>query len=107
MREERRESFRVDDKAHLEVRVLTDDEYQRLLENPPEPTVESSLVSQLRSLTAQAGNLLVNIRKADPDVAHYLAMLDRKIDMLAAHLEGSRGGGAVTPDARVNLSAGG
>ncbi|MGE0081803.1 MAG: PilZ domain-containing protein, partial [Thiohalomonadaceae bacterium] len=42
-----------------------------------------------------------------PDVAHYLAMLDRKIDMLAAHLEGSRGGGAVTPDARVNLSAGG
>lgn len=104
---ERRDSFRVDTTVHLEVRELADEEYQRLLDTPAEHTVESSLVSQMRSLTAQAGNLLVNIRKTDPDVAHYLSLLDRKIDLLAAHLEGSRGTGTVSPDTRVNLGAGG
>lgn len=104
---ERRERFRIDDKVHLDVRVLTDEEYQHLLQAPFDDVAQYSLVSQLRGLTAQAGNLMVNIRKANPDVAHYLALLDRKIDMLAAQLEGSRGGGALAPDTRVNMSAGG
>jgi hypothetical protein len=104
---DQRESFRIEDKVHLEIRVLAEDEYQRLLEGTCEALEESSLVGQLRSLTSQAGNLLVNIRKVDPDVAHYLALLDRKIDLLASQLEGTRAGRPLAPDTRVNLSAGG
>ncbi|MCK9532649.1 MAG: PilZ domain-containing protein [Gammaproteobacteria bacterium] len=107
MADERRDSFRIDDKVHLEYRVLSEDEYQRLLAQPIDELEESSLVGQLRDLTAQAGNLLITIRKADPDVAHYLALLDRKIELVASQLEGTRAGRPLTPDTRVNMSAGG
>lgn len=108
MHSERRESFRIDDKVHLSLRILSEDEYQRLLSELPEhAAIEGALMNQLRTLTAQTSHLLVNIRKSDPDIANYLGMLDRKINMLAAHLEGSRSGDGMAPDTRVNLSAGG
>jgi hypothetical protein len=104
---ERRDSFRIDDKVHLEYRILSEDEYRRLRAQPADELETPSLVGQLRDLTAQAGNLLITIRKVDPDVAHYLTLLDRKIELVASQLEGARAGGPLTPDTRVNMSAGG
>jgi hypothetical protein len=103
---ERRRYFRVEDSVHLEYRVLGADEYAALREAPP-ASDEADVTLQLRALSSQAGALLAGVRKDLPDVANYLAILDRKVELLARALVGRRFAGALQPDTPVDVSAGG
>jgi hypothetical protein len=104
---ERRHYFRIDDKVSLRVRQLSEEEFQaRLQRGTPADDEVSGVLTQLRTLTNQMGNALLSIRKSSPDVAQYLQVLDKKIEILARHLEGGRGE-PIAPDTKVNLGTGG
>ena len=104
---DRREYFRIDDDVHLVFRALAEDEYHRDLEAPELDNGEPcSLVAQLHSLSTQSGLMLSHIRKSHPDIAQYLSVMDKKLDLIASMAEGSRYE-TLTPNNRVNISAGG
>lgn len=104
---ERREYFRIDDDVHLTFRTLTETDYRRALESPEAEGAEPcNLVAQLHSLSSQAGHILSSIRKSDPEIAQYLALMDKKLDLVAGIAEGTRYEDQA-PNARVNIGAGG
>ncbi len=110
---ERREFFRIDDDIYLDYRPLTEEDYrERLAIALQEPQPEADNVGlQLQALTAQAGTVLAQIRKRDSEIGQYLALIDRKIELLGRALIGSQIGaqidGVLNPNAHVNLSGGG
>jgi len=106
--QERRRFFRIDDEVYLEYRLLPEEEYQHRLAQPPGTRQDSSeLALQLHSLTSQASNTLAQIRKRDPEVGQYLAIIDRKLELLARAVLGSQLGHISGPNAQVNLSGSG
>lgn len=106
---ERREFFRIDDDIYLDYQILSEDVYQERLGAPvQEPAQEVDNVGlQLHALTTQAGTILSQIRKRDPEVGQYLALLDRKIELISRALLGSQISGTLTPNTHANLSGGG
>lgn len=106
--QERRRYFRIRDDVHLDVRVVPEAQYEEVVAAPPrEGDDPCDLVLQLRTLTTQARVLLAGIRKDDPDVAQYLALQDRKLDLLARAVVGSQLDKSLEVNARVDVSAGG
>ena len=104
---ERRHYFRIEDEVHLEYRRLSDAEYATIQAMPEaEREGSCSLVAQLRGLTTQANNLLVNIRKNQPDIAQYLALMDKKMELISRQLAGQQSQ-SLQADTPVNISAGG
>ncbi len=104
---ERRQNFRVEDTIYLE--------YQRISEGTATGQDSSNLplddvclgMRQIRELDLHASHALANIRKHHSDIAHYLSILDRKIDTLS-QMVGAIGMGAdVQPTTRVNIGSGG
>ena len=106
MSSERRHYFRIDDKAHLRVRRLSEEAFQDLLKQEGPKHDDSGLVAQLHTLTVQMGNVLLAVRKSQPEVAQYLQLLDKKVDIIARQVEGGRGE-VIAPDTKVNLGNGG
>jgi hypothetical protein len=109
---ERRRFFRIDDEIYMEYRQLAESEYQQRLQQPPGVRQDSSaLALQLHSLTTQSSSILSQIRKRDPDVGQYLAIIDRKLELLSRALLGSQLGsqlGQISgPNSKVNLSGNG
>lgn len=107
-RPERRKFFRIDDDIYLEYRRLEEDDYQQRLKQPAGARHDSSgLALQLHSLTTQSSNILSQIRKRDPDIGQYLAIIDRKLELLSRALLGSQLGNISGPNTHVNLSGNG
>lgn len=107
-RRERRNYFRIDDEIHLEYQLLEEKDYQQLLQSSArDGKSTSSLAGQLQHLNLQAGSLLVQIRKHDTAIAQYLALLDRKIELLARQLSSSQSGQPTIPSHKVDLSGSG
>jgi len=105
--QDRRQYFRIEDDAHVVVHEVPEEEYAQMLEaGEPPGSEECGLVAELNHLSSQAGILMSKLRKSDPDVAHYLGLLDRKIDLVARMCESGRQEG-LKPNARINLSANG
>jgi len=78
------------------------------MEQPPDESGDAcDLLLQLHGLSIQAGNILGAIRKSHHDIAQYLCIQDKKIDMVARAVVHCQLGGAAHPNARVNLSASG
>lgn len=103
-----RDYFRVDDEIHLQYRPLSAEEYARRQENPPDDADDAcELMLHLHSLSMQGGNILGAIRKKSHEVAQYLAILDKKIEMVARAVAARHLGQAAHPNARVSLSASG
>ncbi len=113
---ERRRYYRIDDVVHLEYRILPPEEaeaIERQMRRPRPP--EDGLVEQLASINKHMAALETDLRKAPPALAKYLRYLNKKVDLLAAHLalesadryrkQGRHG--TVVGMKRVNLSAGG
>lgn len=103
---ERRQSFRIEDSVYLDYRPIAADA-------GPESSNDSEIAGvcrglmQLRELSIQAGHALAAIRKQHSEVAHYLSILDRKIETLA-QMTGALGMGRdIQPTTRVNLGSGG
>ncbi len=107
-RPERRKFFRIDDDVYLEYHRLEEADYQQRLTQPPGLRHDSSgLALQLHSLTTQSSNILSQIRKRDPDVGQYLAIIDRKLELLSRALLGSQLGHISGPNTHANLSGNG
>ncbi len=105
--EERRRYFRVVDDVHLELRIVSADQYARVRAEPPAEGDACDLMLQLRALTSQAGAILAGVRKSHPDIAQFLALQERKFDLLARALVGKSLDRELAPNARVDLGAGG
>ena len=106
--QERRQFFRIDDDVYLDYETLDEENYQQRLEQPHELRHDPGDIGlQLQALTAQASNILSQIRKRDPEIGQYLAIVDRKVELLGRALGGSRIGGAPAPNMRANISGGG
>lgn len=107
-RPERRKFFRIDDDVYLEYRLVPEADYQQRLQQPPGSRQDTSaLALQLHGLTSQASSLLAQIRKRDPEVGQYLAIIDRKVELLGRALLGSQFGHISGPNHKVNLSGNG
>ncbi len=105
--QERRQFFRIDDDVYLDYQIMEEDEYHRRLEQPHGPRHEAGDIGlQLQTLTAQASNILSQIRKRDPEIGQYLAILDRKVELIGRALGGTQLG-APAPNMRANISGGG
>lgn len=106
--EERRRFFRIDDEVYLEYRLLPEEDYQQRLQQPAGSRHDSSaLALQLHGLTSQSSSILAQIRKRDPEVGQYLAIIDRKVELLSRVLLGSQLGHISGPNHKVNLSGNG
>ncbi len=103
---ERREYFRIDDQVYLEFRPVGAGELESLAHRTGEAGDLCSLVLQLSAMASQASNLLAIIRKEQPEIGHYLGLLDRKIELVASAVVGANLRD-LTPNRLVNLSAGG
>ena len=106
---ERRRYFRIRDEIYLEVGEISQEEYRRVQKEPPHERDDEpcDLILQLRALTSQGGMILAGIRKSHPEIAQYLAVHDKKIDLVARAIVGKQMEGTLVPNARVHLSAGG
>ncbi len=105
---ERRQYFRIDDQVRLSWRLLSPAEYGAILARPESERADPcSLVAQFHSISSQAAALLASIRKSQPEVAHYLTLLDKKLDLMGRLIEGANFAEGEGPNAEVNISAGG
>jgi c-di-GMP-binding flagellar brake protein YcgR len=102
---ERRRYFRIDDKVQLQVRRLTDEEFQLAMNKAPDQHAGANVAAQLRNLTNQMGNTLLTIRKHNPEIAQYLQLLDKKLEILARHLDSPAEANARLQ--KVNIGTGG
>jgi len=102
---ERREYFRISDRVHLRWRVVSDTECAEVAERVADAAGEEALGLQLQQLSSQAGTQLTAIRKRHPEIAHYLTLLDRKIELIARAVAGTLH--KAEPNASVELGGGG
>jgi hypothetical protein len=98
-------SFRIDDELYLDFQSLGVNETAQAPAWRHDTSGFCDGLIRLREISLQSSHILASIRKHHPDVGHYLALLDRKIDILA-QLTGTVGlGGEITPSHRVNIGA--
>lgn len=85
--DERREYFRVEDDIYLQWQIVSDDEYARadeILKNLSDS--DFSLSADFATLNNKFHPILNNIKQAHPDIAHYMELLNSKLDSLGHHL---------------------
>ena len=100
-----RAAFRIDDELYLDYQQTESEEEAPAWRHDTSGFCDGLI--RLREISLQSGHILANIRKQHHDIAHYLALLDKKIDILA-QLAGTIGlGGEIKPSHRVNLGADG
>lgn len=106
---DQREYFRIDDEVYLKCKVVPEEMLaQQPLDGIQHDTVDAgNLGLKLQALASQSGNILAGIRKSQPEIAQYLALLDKRIELIARTVVGEQLGEALKPNTRVNLSAGG
>ncbi|MCW8919459.1 MAG: PilZ domain-containing protein [Gammaproteobacteria bacterium] len=96
-------TFRIDDELYLDVQPLGVEEGDEALAWRHDTSGFCDGLIRLREIGLQSGHILAAIRKHHPDIGNYLALLDKKIDILA-QLVGTVGlGGEITPTHRVSL----
>lgn len=104
---ERRQNFRIEDTIYLEYRRIQDTaDIESEVDDAPLAEVCRGM-SQLRELDHQASHALANIRKHHSDIAHYLSILDRKIETLSRVVGAVSMGSDIRPSVRVNIGSGG
>lgn len=101
--EQGRTSFCIDDELYLDFQQVAADQLASDWNHDTANFCDGLI--RLRELSLQSSHILANIRKQHHDIAHYLALLDKKIDILA-QLAGTIGlGREIKPNHRVNISA--
>jgi hypothetical protein len=98
-----RASFRIDDELYLDYQPLEADEVADAPAWRHDTSGFCDSLIRLREISLQSGHILASIRKHHPDIGHYLALLDKKVDILA-QLAGTIGlGGDVGPSHQVTI----
>lgn len=103
---EQREYFHVDDWVHLRYQPLdaaTFSARQQQLGGSGNPDCELAL--QLHTLSSQGAALLSSIRKQQSEIAQYLSLIDRKIELLVQAHSAGRPQLPQHPNREVLLSA--
>ena len=90
--------FQIDDEVYLELHQADEGGGSAALGG----TLCHDLL-QLREISHHASHLLATIRKQQPEVGHYLSLLDRKIELLAQMVAGLGMGEGVAETQRVSL----
>lgn len=96
--------FYIEDHLYLDLQQLAPDE---LPQSPAWRHDTSSLCEDLihlRELSIQSSHILASIRKQNSDIGHYLALLDKKIDILSQMTGTIALGGEIEPSHHVTLS---
>jgi hypothetical protein len=85
--DERREYFRVEDDIYLQWQTVSEDEYAQAEDTLKNLTDNDfSLSADFATLNNKFHPILNNIKQAHPDIAHYLELLNTKLDSLGHHL---------------------
>ncbi len=85
--DERREYFRVEDDIYLQWQTVPEEEYARADEILKDLSdSDFSLSADFATLNNKFHPILNNIKQAHPDIAHYLELLNTKLDSLGHHL---------------------
>lgn len=98
-------SFRIDDDIYLDYQQVESDELAPAWRHDTSHICEELI--HLREISLQSGHILANIRKHHPDIGNYLALLDKKIEILSQLAGAIALGGKVKPDHRVTLGSDG
>jgi hypothetical protein len=106
--EDRRGYFRIEDALSLSYHQVPPEEVQERLQRL-EQGLEShfTVVSSLAAVTQEMAGVLHKIELESPEVADYLASLDRKLELMARALLSAGNELVETPAQPVNLSASG
>jgi len=105
---DRREYFRVNDSIRVGMRVVPDDQVNRLEELLEEANASGfTVMASMAGINAELAISMRRIEQSDPDVATYLKALDRKIDILGRALTAQVAQLTGEEAHPVNLSAGG
>lgn len=102
--DERRTTFRIDDHIYLD--------WQRL-EGAEASGWRHDIsgfcdgLMRLREVTVQSNHILAGIRKQHSEIGHYLALLDKKVDILSQLVAEMELGDQVLPNHHVNIGANG
>lgn len=97
---ERRDAFRIDDKIYLQ--IITDGIEAKNIDNKI-----GAHLATLRELNYQSNHILAAIRKNHPDISQYLALLDRKFNILTRIVSMGQLGDEMEPNMKVNISSSG
>jgi len=106
--DDRREYFRVNDSIRVNLRVVPEDQIDKLHERLDQAAASSfTVMSSMAAISAEMAVSMRRIEQSDPDVATYLKALERKIDVLGRAIAGQESQLTDAPAYPVNLSAGG
>ncbi len=108
MSDERRKYFRIDDHVMLKYRLVPEEEVQFTLDRLRTPLPNAfSLSSDFAELKQEMVVLKRSVERTSPQVAQYLALIDKKMDMVAKVLLIQNMGSDEHLWRKVNLGAGG
>ena len=96
-------SFRIDDEVYLDYQPVGADELAPAWRHDTSGFCDSLI--RLREISLQSSHILANIRKHHPDIGNYLALLDKKVELLAQLVGTVALGGEIEPSHRVNIGA--
>lgn len=106
--QERRKYFRIDDNVMLKYRVIPTEEVQSTTDRLKVPIPNAfSLSSDFAAMREQITMLKRSIEKNNMQIAQYMQLIDRKLDMVAKVLLVQNMGGDENLWRLVNLGAGG
>lgn len=104
--DERRQAFRIEDHIHLHLSSQGEKgDDSGSLNFGGEKMLQDLTI--LRELGFQSHHLLAGIRKFHPEIAQYLALIDKKINLLTRSLSAVSLGDDIQPNCEVSLSVSG
>ncbi len=106
--DDRREYFRVHDSIRIDLRVVPEDQLDRLDEQLQQASAGGfTVMSSMAAISAEMTISMRRIEQSDPDVATYLKALDQKIEVLGRAIAVQESRMRDAPAYPVSLSAGG
>jgi len=106
--DERRRFFRIEDSVHLNLTAVPSGELAHHIEDLEHRVVDGfTLMATLEALSQQVAASLRRIEAKTPDVADYLKILDKKLDLIAQAFLAEGVDLVNQPTRMVNLSASG
>lgn len=104
--ENRRRYFRIADRVDLTYRVINEEDVAESSHITSHILSACSLTTALENVTEESAKLLHRIEKKQPEMVHYLKLLDEKIDLLAQAVIGDNETDT-NNSCEINLSASG
>lgn len=106
--ENRREYFRIDDEVDLNYRIIDGREAAESSSHITENILSGcTLSTALDIISEESTRLLYRIEKSQPDLAHFMKLLDKKIDLLAQAIVMQDSQADKKNTCEINLSASG